>query len=246
MSIPYTWLYEDSKTRVVLGDHLSSVIKWRDKEELARMRLDGNYNLVAPQEEYKQEIDLYKGGEIHKGKLVRRMISVKGKEGKIFYHMQWVDPSVDSLRIQHEHKEEDTYAHHENRLKEMEHRQNNKFPVVRVSIGQVRVDSFGYMPDIVAISDAIGKYDGGEKLPPVRITIDGKILRNHVMYEMAKRLGLSHIPTIILGNTDLKKKLEIKYKEKTLIEAEDEYGNKVFIPIGRAGSGVDFKPEQIE
>ena len=229
----YSRFYEGSKVRVVLEGHLSSMIEWRVKESL------------TSQNEYKDEIFLYKECKLHKGKLVRKKIPIKGKGGKIFYHMQWL-PSVNSLDIQHGDKEDSTYAHHENGLKEMEHRQNNKFPVIRVPIEQVRVDSYGYKPDEAAISDAIGKYNEGEKLPPVRIYTDGKIVCNEVMYEMAKQLGLSHIPAVIVGNIDLKKKLETKYREQTLVEDEDEDGNKVFIPIGSAGLGVDFKSKQTE
>jgi len=199
-----------------------------------------HYDLVKPQNEYKNEIFLYKECKLHKGKLVRRKIPVTGKGGKTFYHMQWVDSSVDSLDIQHGDKEDDTYAHHEIGLKEMEHRQNNRFPVIRVPIDQVRVDCYGYKPDRAAISDAISKYDKGEKLPPIRIYINGKIVRNEVMYEMAKLLGLSHIPTVVVGNIDLKKKIETKYREQTLVEDEDKDGNKVFIPIGSAGCGKGF------
>lgn len=172
-------------------------------------------------------LDLKKG-ELNKHKLIKRRVAVQGKSGT-FYREQWVDPNKDvpnSEVVNH-----DTYSHSDHGIKEMEARQSTKFPVLRVPLESLKISEYGYHPDRKAISEFKRKLENGEKLPPVRINTDGRVLSNHALFEMGKELGLTHIPVIVMGNPELKKKFENKYKEDTYIEEKDEEGNKVKVSM---------------
>jgi hypothetical protein len=228
----------------VVGNDRDKVKKAKAKYRKVWKSLETSYDVLSS-DPLALVLDLAKS--LNKGKLVRKRVTVKGKDGKTFYRMQWVDPHQDVPGAEHTGKQEETYTHHEEGIKEMEARQSNRFPVMRMSTGEMKIDKYGYHPDKSAIADAIHKYHAGEKLPPVRITPEGKVLNNFEMYEMAKQLGLSHVPVVVVGNTTQKKALEDRLKEQVLVDEEDDDGQTAKVPISHSGTGgaTDTKDENL-
>ena len=181
-------------------------------------------------------IDLEKG-MLHKGKLVKRRVAVRGKNGRTFYRMQWVDPHKPIPGMMRgEGQEQTTYSHHEEGIKEMERRQSNRFPVVHPPVGSLNIAEHNYHPDEAAIKEAEEKYHKGEKLPPLRIDPYGKVLNGHHLLEMAKRNKLSHVPAIVVGNPNLKKQYEDRLKDRVIME--DNKGNKSVVGTKDSSEGL--------
>ena len=163
--------------------------------------------------------------------------------------MAWIDPSDKQAMesSQHTGKDEHTYSHHEDGIKEIEKRQSTKFPVRHMPIDDLRNTAHNYNPDKKEIQAAMEKYHNGDKLPPVKVSPTGEILDHPELVDMAKKLGLNHIPVIIMGNPKLKKDLEDKLKDQVLVEEEEEdsasSGNKNLVPVQDAGSTAKAKPE---
>lgn len=183
------------------------------------------------------DLDLSKA-MLHKGKLVRRRIPVKGKNGKIFYRMQWVDPNANIPGAEHPGKDESTYAHHEHEINQLERAQSTRFPVVHHSTKDLKVGvgQQNYRPDHEKVAEAEKAYKNGEKLPPIRINPKGEVIMNQHLVEMAKKLGLSHVPVIVMGNPAEKKKLEDKLKDEVMVHGEDESGKKTLVPAAVASA----------
>lgn len=176
-------------------------------------------------------LDLSKG--LNRSKLIQRRVAVKGKDGKTYYRMQWVKPGQDVPGMDKTTKQDDkgTYAHSEEGIKELERRQSNKFPIIRAGTDALTIDRYGYVPDKEAISQAKKDYHAGKPLPPVRVDGDGRIVRGFEYYEMAKELNLSHIPVIVLGNTEKKKAFEDKWKEDAYVEEDDGEGGTILAKL---------------
>ena len=164
-------------------------------------------------------LDLNKS--LNRGKLVKKRTMVRGKGGKVFYRMQWIDPNDKSAGMEHPGVDHSTFSHHEEGLKDLERRQSNKFPVVHHPTKDLKNTDHNYSVDKEKYADAEKKYKSGEKLPPVKINHKGEILDNHHLVDLAKKHGLSHVPSIVTGNTELKKKLEDKLKDKVVAKDED-------------------------
>ncbi|AYP68572.1 hypothetical protein EalM132_00060 [Exiguobacterium phage vB_EalM-132] len=49
---------------------------------------------------------------LNRGKLVKRAVQVKGKNGRTFSRMQWVDPSTGQPAVEHRHAEDPVNEHH--------------------------------------------------------------------------------------------------------------------------------------
>lgn len=176
-------------------------------------------------------LDLSKG--LNKAKLIQRRVAVKGKDGKTYYRMQWVKPGQDvpGMDKNTSQKEISTYGHHEEGLKELERRQSNRFPVIRAGVEDLQIDRYGYAPDKEAIAQAKKDFNAGKPLPPVRVDGDGRIVRGFEYYEMAKELGLSHIPVIVLGNTEKKKAFEDRWREETYVEEDNGDGETIMTKL---------------
>lgn len=195
-------------------------------------------------------VDLKKGGSLDKGKLVRRRIPYKGKNGKMHYRMQWIDPTDDKAMgsSQQSEKDESTYKHSDDDIKDLEKRQSTKFPIRHISIKELKNTIRNYTPDKYKLDKAIQQYQNGEKLPPVKISPTGEILEHPELVDMAKKLGISNIPVIIMGNPKLKKELEDRLKDQVLVEEDEEDsartdGKKNLVPIQQAGGSKKNMPE---
>jgi hypothetical protein len=164
-------------------------------------------------------LDLNKS--LNRGKLIKKRTMVKGTGGKVFYRMQWVDPNDKSAGMEHPGVDHSTFSHHEDGIKDMEKRQSNRFPVVHHPTKDLKNTDHNYSVDKEKYADAEKKYKSGEKLPPVKVNPKGEVLDNHHLVDLAKKHGLSHVPTVVTGNPELKKKLEDKLKDKTVTKDED-------------------------
>lgn len=192
-----------------------------------------------------QPFDLIKGF-LNTGKLVKRRVMVKGKNGKVFYRMQWVDPNDKNPALEHPGKDESTYQHHEDGVKELEKRQSNRFPIVHHPTNTLKNTTRNYNTDKQAYDAAHKAYQRGEKLPPVKINDKGEILEHHHLVDLAKKLGLSHVPVLVMGNTQEKQKLEERLKEETLVPHQDETGKTVLAPaktVAQGGGSVGDHPD---
>jgi hypothetical protein len=180
---------------------------------------------------------------LNKSKLVKKRIPVKGKNGKVFYRMQWIDASANVPGAEH-HKGETTFAHHEHEIRQIERAQSNRFPVVHHDTKSLKVGAGvqNHQHDHEKVREAEKAYHAGEKLPPVRINHKGEVVHNEHLVEMAKKLGLSHVPVIVMGNPTEKKKLEDKLKDEVMTQVEDEEGKKITVPAAVAASGFSGDP----
>lgn len=187
-------------------------------------------------------IDLAKGGgTLHKGKLVRRMIPVKGKNGRTFYRMQWIDPHKDipGSKPAPSGKNETTYSHHEKGIRDIERARSNRYPVVHHETSGLKNKEHNYRTDKSELRRAEEAYHKGEPLPPVEINDKSEIVRNHHLVDLAKKLGLSHVPVIVHGNTMEKKKLEDKLKNETMVlDQDEETGKQELKPASLAQQGI--------
>lgn len=165
-------------------------------------------------------LDLQKA-VLNKGKLVKRRIAVRGKNGKIFYRMQWVRPDANAPHIEHPGVDHSTYDHHEEGIKEMERRQSNRFPVLHHDVNKLKFIEHNYRTDKQKYTEAERKFNAGEKLPPVKINPKGEVLDNHHLVDLARNKGLTHVPVIVVGNTVLKKQLEDKLKNEVTVKDEE-------------------------
>lgn len=181
-------------------------------------------------------LDLCKA-TLNTSKLVRKRVPVKGKDGKVFYRMQWVDPNKDKQDSQVGGKKQESteysYMHDDSGIAEKEKRLSNKYPIRYIPVKELKNKIYNYSPDKKAIMEARSKFDKGEKLPPVTIDADGEILDNHHLVDMAKELGLTHIPTLIMGNPKMKKDLEDKWKEPVFMDEEDDKGVQKQVQINK-------------
>ncbi|AYP68573.1 hypothetical protein EalM132_00061 [Exiguobacterium phage vB_EalM-132] len=57
-------------------------------------------------------VDLFKARNVDKSKLVRRPVQVRGKNGKVFTRMQWVDPATGKPPEEHSSKQEEPKKEH--------------------------------------------------------------------------------------------------------------------------------------
>jgi hypothetical protein len=176
-------------------------------------------------------LDLQKA-MLNKGKLVKRRVAVRGKNGKVFYRMQWVRPDADAPNIEHPGVDHSTYAHHEEGIKEMERRQSNRFPVLHHDVNKLKFIEHNYRTDKEKYAEAERKFNAGEKLPPVKINPKGEVLDNHHLVDLARNKGLTHVPVIVVGNPVLKKQLEDKLKDEITVK-DEETGQHV--PASLAG-----------
>lgn len=163
-------------------------------------------------------IDLEKSA-LNTAKLVKKHVTVRGKNGKTHSRMQWVKPGEDTPDMKSAKGDHSTFHHHEDGIKDLEKRQSNKFPIVHHNTNELKNMDHNYTTDKSALADAEKKYNAGEKLPPVKINPRGEILENAHLVDMAKKHGISHIPVIVVGNPTQKKELETKLKR--MHEGED-------------------------
>lgn len=162
-----------------------------------------------------------KDGKLDKTKLVQMRIPVRGKGGKIFYRMQWINPNAKIPEGAQPVKDNKTsYAHSKKGISDMERRQSNRFPVIHYPAGDLKNTEFNYSTDRNAFNRALRDYYDGKEMPVVKITPRGEILDNHHLVDLAKEIGVSHIPTIVVGNPRLKKELEDRMKDKVIMEDE--------------------------
>ncbi len=181
-------------------------------------------------------LDLQKA-VLNRGKLVKRRVAVRGKGGKVFYRMQWIDPHANIPGMQpHSGPDQTTFAHHEDDIKEMEKRQSNRFPVVHHPTEGLKNEYHNYSTDKKALAEAEEKYKKGEKLPPVKIDPHGKILDNHHLVDLAKKHGLSHVPSVVVGNPTLKKQLEDRLKDRVV--QKDENGEETDLTAKHPNQGL--------
>lgn len=167
-------------------------------------------------------IDLSKG-LLNTGKLIKRRVAVKGKGGQVFYRLQWVKPDeADKGEFSHPGVDHSTFAHHTDGIKEMEKRQSNKFPVVHHPTHSLKIREHNYNVDKEKLAQAEHAIKNGEKLPPVKITPHGEVLDNHHLVDLARKHGLSHVPSVVIGNPTLKKQLEDSLKDKVTMQSGDE------------------------
>lgn len=182
---------------------------------------------------WKSEIpDIIKGGMLNRGKLVKRMVPVKGKGGKVFYAHRWVDPSEPMPQGgRNSPNSENTYKHHENDIKDMERKHSNRYPVLHHPIGDIKNRKPFYSTDKQKYQAALHKYHKGEALPPIVINDRSEVVDNHHLLDLARDLKLSHVPVVVTGNPGLKKDLERKLRDVPVEEAEDSKGKKTMKPI---------------
>jgi hypothetical protein len=62
------------------------------------------------------------------------------------------------------------------------------------------------------------KFHAGEHLDIIRITPHKEIVYNDYLAQLAYELGLSHVPVIVIGDSEQKKAIEEQYKDKVKIE----------------------------
>lgn len=182
-------------------------------------------------------VDLSKA-MLNTGKLVKRRVAVKGKGGQIFYRMQWVKPEeADKGDFKHPGVDHTTFAHHTDGIKDMEKRQSNKFPVIHHPTNKVKIREHNYTVDKDKLAQAEHAMKHGEKLPPLRINPHGEVLDNHHLVDLARKHGLSHIPSIVIGNTTLKKELENRLKDEVVMKDGDEEFNLTSNKDGTPSTG---------
>lgn len=203
-----------------------------DKKFRSQLGIEKSQEIVG---ELSLVLDLSKA--LNRGKLVKKRTMVKGKGGKVFYRMQWVDPNDKSANLEHPGVDHSTYAHHEDGIKDLERRQSNRFPVVHHPTKDLKNTDHNYNTNKEKYAEAEKKLKNGEKLPPVKINHKGEILENHHLVDLAKKHGLSHVPSIVMGNTELKKKLEDKLKDKVV--AKDDEGKVE--PVGKTDKPLEDK-----
>jgi hypothetical protein len=183
---------------------------------------------------------------LHKGKLIKRRVPVKGKNGQVFYRMQWIDPNKENPKIHKQFGDDrdnhTTFRHDDKIVKEIERRQSSRFPVVHVPVDDVKNRTHTGWGDSAeehkhAVNQAIEKYKKGEAQEPLRLNDKGQVVRGHELIDMAKKMGLTHLPAIIMGNPELKKELENKYKDEVMAVERDEHGRKYEVPAAMRGQG---------
>lgn len=183
---------------------------------------------------------------LHKGKLIKRRVPVKGKNGQVFYRMQWIDPDRENPKIHKtfgdDRDNHTSFKHDDKMVKEIERRQSNRFPVVHVPVGDAKRRThlgWGDSPDDdkQAIARDKEKYKKGEPIEPARLNDKGQVVYNEHLFDLAKQLGLSHVPAIIMGNPEQKKELEDKYREEVMAVERDEHGRKYEVPASMRGQG---------
>lgn len=167
-----------------------------------------------------------KDGKLNKAKLVQMRIPVRGKNGQTFYRMQWIDPSGDIPKGAQPTKEnKSSYAHSKKGIKEMEKRQSNKFPIIHYPTKDLKNTKFNYQVNKAEYDAALKQYYNGEELPLLKISPTGEIIENHHLVDLAKELGISHVPSVVVGNPRLKKELEDRMKDKVVL-VDDESGEE--------------------
>lgn len=186
-------------------------------------------------------VDLSKG-TLNTAKLVKKRVAVKGKMGKVFYRMQWVDPNDKNPAFQSTGKNESTYHHHEHEVKDLEKRQSNRFPVVHHPVADLKNTHRNYVTDKQKYAEAHKDYHEGKQLAPVKVNDKGEILDNHHLVDLARKLGLSHVPSLIMGNTEGKKKLEESLKDKVMTHEDGDDESKI-VPATNGGRKVDNHPD---
>ena len=179
-------------------------------------------------------IDLIKGGALNRGKLVKRMVPIKGKGGKTFYAHRWVDPTEDVPEGSRAPKQdESTYRHSTDVIKPMEKKYSNRFPVMHHPVMNLKIKSPFYYPDKEKIDKATEDYHNGKELPPIVVNDRSEITGNHHIYEMAQKLGLSHVPVVVTGNPTLKKELESRLRQAPEEDVEGPDGEHTTRPINQ-------------
>lgn len=214
---------------------------WKSEQEMEALHQEKIFrDFMGDNLQLSLVLDLSKG-MLHKGKLIKRRITVKGKNGKMYYRMQWIDPTKENPKMHSKVKgEEDhsSYKHDKKVVSEIERRQSNRFPVVHHPVKETKNRLHNYRSDKSAVRKAKESYHKGESLPPVKLNEKGEIIDGHHLLDMAKELGLSHVPSIVLGSPKLKKEYEDKYKDDVLVPEKDEEGNEHLVPASVAGMGV--------
>lgn len=168
----------------------------------------------------------------NRGKLVKKMVPVKGKGGKVFYAHRWVDPTEKMPEgTRNPKQEEHTYKHHENDIKDMERRFSNRFPVLHHPTQDIKNRKPFYTTDKKKYDEAMHKYNKGEALPPVTVNDRSEVVDNHHLLDLAKDLKLSHVPVVVTGNPGLKKDLEASLRKVPEEDVEESGGGKVMKPI---------------
>lgn len=212
-----------------------------EDEELWRKLVEENNKEFRSQLKVEKSISLALVLDLSKAvlntsKLIKRRVMVRGKNGKTYYRMQWVDPNDKSANLSHPGVDHSTFAHHEDGIKEMEKRQSNRFPVVHHPTHGLKNTDHNYRQDKKAYAEAEEKYKKGEKLPPIKINPHGEIMDNHHLVDLAKKHGLSHVPAIVVGNPNLKKQLEDRLKDRVV--EEDESGEKTDLTAKHPNQGL--------
>lgn len=156
-------------------------------------------------------LDILKG-QLNFSKLVKKRVTVRGKNGKVHSRMQWVNPNQATGDMKHPGVDHSTFGHHEDGIKDLEKRQSNRFPVLHHETKSLKNMDHNYSTNKQEYAEAERKYNAGEKLPPVKINPRGEILENAHLVDLAKKNGISHVPVIVVGNPSLKKELETKLK----------------------------------
>lgn len=182
-------------------------------------------NIKIPSEETVDKglsltLNLFKG-TLNRGKLVKRRVAVRGKNGKVFYRMQWVSPEQ-AKGTDHEHPGVDhsTYSHHEEGIKDMEKRRSNKFPVLHHDVNDLKHVEHNYRTNKEKYAQAKKIFEEGKDLPPVHINDKGEILDHDYIVDLARDLKLTHVPVIVSGNPILKKEKETQLKREMQVDHE--------------------------
>jgi hypothetical protein len=76
--------------------------------------------------------------------------------------------------------------------------------------------------DNKAHQQAIEKFHAGEPLDTIPITPQKGIINNDYLAQLAYKLGHSHVPVIVIGDSEQKKVIEEQYKDKVKIEHPQE------------------------
>lgn len=191
------------------------------------------------------DMDLYKA-MLNKGKLVKRMVVVRRKDGKTFSQYHWVDPNDQSNNIVKPEagaKDETTYKHHNQDQDGLERRLSNKFPVTHLPAKDLKNTIPANRKDV---DEAIRKYHAGEDLDPVYVdSADKRVMKNYHIYEAAKELGLSHVPAYVMGNPILKKQLEDAHTDQARVTDEDT-GESRLAAVGNPSNRVSVSTEYVD
>ncbi len=235
-------LLEKIKWLANAGHSFDVVVDPDDKEFKEAFFIDGDgachiRDLKVKEDMKKSEklvIDLAKGGSLNRGKLIKRMVPIRGKDGKTFYAHRWVDPSEDVPEgSKSPAQDESTYKHSTDNIKNMEKKYSNRFPVMHHPIVNLKIKSPFYGPDKEKIDRALEDYHNGKELPPVVVNDRSEITGNHHIYEMAHKLGLSHVPVVVTGNPTLKKELESRLRQAPVEDVEGPDGEHHSRPINQ-------------